>query len=1227
MKAALLLLIVLTTTGAWAQSPTTVSTEEQLTDAIGDGAGSIQLTKDIQLSAYLDIDGKTVAIDLNGHKLSRSLDSHSDDGYVILTHNGSNLTLTSPAESSGTIEGGKADNGGAIYIPHGNTVTAENVTFRNNSAADHAGAIWNNGVFTATNCTFENNTALDVGAIYNSVTSDGAGNATLKDCTCTGNAGRTGAGALANAIGATVMTIDGGSITGNTAGSHGGGIWKGGTLNMQGAITLNNNTKAGGLTNNVYLKTGTLITVTGSLVGSSIGVEMESRFGTFTTGYDTYHPDKGPQNYFTADLSVVVSVGRGNNREASLLTSPNTHGIVFVDRKWDYTNHQVVNEYKVLTASMFEWSNDPRDDWYKDVSNAPEYAPNEWFLMGGYGSGCENYVVSGNVTRETIVVRGSDVHLILCDNSTLTLTGGLKLEHGCELTIHCQSYGSEMGRLIITNKYENAAGIGSAWHEGVEQKAGRLFIDGGHIEATGGAYGAGIGACSRARNGTKGICNDVYIYGGYVKAIGGEGAAGIGGGNHYEGYGVDGGSFTLYDGTVIAEGTSGGAGVGGGPRGFGGEVNVYGGSLTAIGGAEGAGIGSGTDGEVNPGVNTSQMNSKCGGTFTMNGGTVTAKGGIYAAGIGGGRGCGGAEVVVNGGTLTAYGGKSAAGIGGGYLAMTYIVTINGGTVIANGGEWGPGIGNGQLGVWHNYVAINGGTVIANGGEWAAGIGGGYKSEGCKVIIKGGMVKAKAGAHTGEYIPAIGKGFASEYRMGDLTVGDVMTVAAGNDGAVERVFEGKERADGCRDYTYAEISPCTHPESTYTVSGTSIDDTHTLHCRFCTTNFPDEKHDFDEDGECRVCHLKGTVYTVTIYLPDADEDGVYAQDGVYKKYTYKMVDGTTISLPGAPQDLKDLDFSGWYIYPHDDEVTFESYKASSWETLHKPNEWYTIERTISLFARYKAIDITLYGDSDNNKTINHYNGKKAASVTIIKQIYDKDGKWNTVCLPFALTDGDETDGVTFSGTPFEGATVLTLSSATFQNCTLTLNYEEVTAIEPGKPYLIKWAKDKENPLVAYPVFHDVTICNTSPDEMAVSAGIVTIKGLYAPLSIGFKDDDKNKIYLGEDNMFHYPNRWVDLYAFNTYISFTNSLLGDVNGDHDVNVTDVTVLMDRIMGHEVDGFNQDNADVTRDGDISVTDVTALVDHILGGKRIDNIVVNGADGLTFGGDASVPSRARNH
>lgn len=141
--------------GVWAQ--TSVSTEKELTDAIANGATNILLAKDIQLSKYLNINGKTVTIDLNGHKLSRSLDSNSSNGHVIWTHNGSNLTLTS-STTGGSIEGGKANNGGAIHIPYGNTVTASDVIFQGNSARDHAGAIWNNGTFTATNCTFKNNT-------------------------------------------------------------------------------------------------------------------------------------------------------------------------------------------------------------------------------------------------------------------------------------------------------------------------------------------------------------------------------------------------------------------------------------------------------------------------------------------------------------------------------------------------------------------------------------------------------------------------------------------------------------------------------------------------------------------------------------------------------------------------------------------------------------------------------------------------------------------------------------------------------------------------------------------------------------------------------------------------------------------------------------------------------------------------------------------------------------
>ena len=361
--------------GIWAQ--TIVSTEKQLTDAIAEGDKNIQLTGDIQLSKYLDIDGKTVTIDLYGHKLSRNLGSHSSTGHVIWAHNGSDLTLKS-SKAGGSIEGGKANNGGAIHIPYGNTVTATNVTFQNNSAADHAGAIWNNGTLKATDCTFANNRADDVGAIYNSKTDSGCGTASLKNCTFTGNVGDTGAGALANAIGNTVMTIDGCTIQDNTADSNGGGIWNGGTLNMQGAVKVTGNKRTSGSASNVFLKTGKVITVTGDLTGSTIGIDLENISGTFANGWD----GKNPSGIFTADFSNDLTVDLEGNEACVTTKNP----VCYIERSWDATNKRVVSTEKRMVGFKIDGEDIPREGEYKEVTNAPGDSPNEWFRMGGYSN-------------------------------------------------------------------------------------------------------------------------------------------------------------------------------------------------------------------------------------------------------------------------------------------------------------------------------------------------------------------------------------------------------------------------------------------------------------------------------------------------------------------------------------------------------------------------------------------------------------------------------------------------------------------------------------------------------------------------------------------------------------------------------------------------------------------------------------------------------------------------
>ncbi len=59
------------------------------------------------------------------------------------------------------------------------------------------------------------------------------------------------------------------------------------------------------------------------------------------------------------------------------------------------------------------------------------------------------------------------------------------------------------------------------------------------------------------------------------------------------------------------------------------------------------------------------------------------------------------------------------------------------------------------------------------------------------------------------------------------------------------------------------------------------------------------------------------------------------------------------------------------------------------------------------------------------------------------------------------------------------------------------------------------------------------------------------------------------------------------------------LGDVNGDGQVNISDVTALIDYLLSDDASGVNLSEADCNRDGSISISDVTALIDYLLNGS----------------------------
>ena len=58
-------------------------------------------------------------------------------------------------------------------------------------------------------------------------------------------------------------------------------------------------------------------------------------------------------------------------------------------------------------------------------------------------------------------------------------------------------------------------------------------------------------------------------------------------------------------------------------------------------------------------------------------------------------------------------------------------------------------------------------------------------------------------------------------------------------------------------------------------------------------------------------------------------------------------------------------------------------------------------------------------------------------------------------------------------------------------------------------------------------------------------------------------------------------------------------GDVNGDHNVNISDVTALINYLLTKDASSIDPDAANCNHDGDINIADVTALTNYLLSGN----------------------------
>ena len=132
---------------------------------------------------------------------------------------------------------------------------------------------------------------------------------------------------------------------------------------------------------------------------------------------------------------------------------------------------------------------------------------------------------------------------------------------------------------------------------------------------------------------------------------------------------------------------------------------------------------------------------------------------------------------------------------------------------------------------------------------------------------------------------------------------------------------------------------------------------------------------------------------------------------------------------------------------------------------------------------------------NTTTISGNSGSEK-NVVLYGRTLLKTGDWNTLCLPFALSDAQ------IATSPLAGATIKELDTAadgtSLDEGTLTLKFKDAASIVAGKPYIVKWASGDN---IVNPVFHGVTITSTTPSDVVSNDGKVTFVGQYSPFKVG------------------------------------------------------------------------------------------------------------------------------
>lgn len=284
----------------------------------------------------------------------------------------------------------------------------------------------------------------------------------------------------------------------------------------------------------------------------------------------------------------------------------------------------------------------------------------------------------------------------------------------------------------------------------------------------------------------------------------------------------------------------------------------------------------------------------------------------------------------------------------------------------------------------------------------------------------------------------------------------------------------------------------------------------------------------------------------------------------------------------------------YIEQSNDTIFVGNFGGDGYQAMIKLNEDHSFNVPIQQVDSTSNGNWFIVGFNADGTALADLNGTSTPTVLTADScwgFYSDGGYWRGLCTPFVIT---RTDGGVFWEEEIPDVYILgEVGDQTWApNAGVQMAYGEETGLYTAEIE----CKDADNN--GYDYFSFTTQLAENADDWdaiaaarfgAVSEGdfLVTDELLGQELSLE-AGGDAYKVLKGKYTLtLNYTDMKLVIEKVATAIP------GDVNGDGDVDVRDITALIDVIMNSITDN---PRADVSEDGDIDVRDITALIDIIM-------------------------------